>query len=211
MMQMATGTHGEKALQALDEKELLARAKANGYEAFEELVRRNQAKIYNLGLKLLGNREDAADLLQETFLKAYNALRQFQEKSAFATWLYRIATNLAFMKMRKRKLHMVRFAGVQDETGEPYQPEFPDWSENPKAHLENQELKTLLEKTIATLPCKYKTVFMLHDIEGFSTHEIGKMLDLSHAAVKSRVHRGRLFLRDRLAKYFHSGAHPGVN
>jgi len=195
----------------LSERDLLKQAKENGYAAFEELVRRNQAKIYNLGLKLFGNREDAADLLQETFLKAYGALRQFEEKSAFATWLYRIATNLAFMKMRKRKLHMVRFAGTGNDPDDSHDPEVPDWSDNPKAHLENQELKLLLEKTIDTLPCKYKTVFVLHDIEGFSTSEICKILDLSHAAVKSRVHRSRLFLKNKLSGYFSSGAHPGVN
>jgi len=204
-------TTDTKLLAELDEKGLLRRAKENDYEAFEELVRRNQGKIYNLGLKLFGNREDAADLLQETFLKAYNALRQFEEKSALATWLYRIATNLAFMKMRKKKLHMVRFTGVGNDADEPYNPEVPDWSDNPKAHLENQELKTLLEKTIETLPCKYKTVFVLHDIEGFSTQEISKILDLSHAAVKSRVHRSRLFLRDKLAGYFNATARTGAN
>lgn len=92
-----------KALALLKENELIKLAKDRNSAAFEELVKRNQARIYNLGLKLLGNKEDAADLLQETFINAYYALPKFEGKSAFSTWLYRIATNNAFMKMRKRK------------------------------------------------------------------------------------------------------------
>jgi RNA polymerase sigma-70 factor (ECF subfamily) len=200
-----------KIPQAITEKDLIRRAKQNDYEAFEELVRRNQARIYNLGLKLLGNREDAADLLQDTFLRAYNALQQFEEKSAFSTWLYRIATNLAFMKMRKKKLPMAHFTNPKGDGDASFTPEYPDWSKNPKADLENQELKALLEESIAMLPGKYRTVFILHDIEGFSTQEIGRMLNLSNSAVKSRVHRSRLFLRDKLSQYFHAGTKAGVN
>lgn len=189
----------------LTEKELLKLAKENDRSAFEELVRRNQAKIYNLGLKLLRNREDAADLLQETFIKAYNALSGFKEKSSFSTWLYRIATNFALMKMRKRKIKFVSLDFRRDDTGKDYPADIPDWSQNPKAHLENQELKRIIGNATDSLPDRYKTVFVLHDVEGFSTHDISRMMDISLSAVKSRIHRSRLFLRERLSQYFQAG------
>ncbi|MCX7705291.1 MAG: sigma-70 family RNA polymerase sigma factor [bacterium] len=201
-----------KALALLKENELIERAKNRDNAAFEELVRRNQAKIYNLGLKLLGNKEDAADLLQETFINAYYALPKFEGKSAFSTWLYRIATNNAFMKMRKKKIPLVRFETEKNDSDQ-QQVTFniPDWSNDPRAHLKNEELKMLIEKSVDALPGKYKTIFILHDIEGFSTEEISRMLNLSISAVKSRVHRSRMFLRDRLSQYFHAGFKQGVN
>ncbi len=200
-----------KALALLRENELIERAKNRDHAAFEELVKRNQARIYNLGLKLLGNREDAADLLQETFINAYYALPKFEGKSAFSTWLYRIATNNAFMKMRKKKIPLVRFEPVDDQDGKKHFTEIADWSGDPKAHLQNEELKILIEKSVNALPGKYKTIFVLHDIEGFSTEEISKMLELSVPAVKSRIHRSRMYLRDRLSQYFHNRIGSGVS
>jgi RNA polymerase sigma-70 factor (ECF subfamily) len=198
------------ALAVLKENELIEKAKNNDHAAFEELVRRNQARIYNLGLKLLGNKEDAADLLQETFINAYYALPKFEGKSAFSTWLYRIATNNAFMKMRKKKIPLVRFDTDKNESEEKHFTEIPDWSNDPRLHLKNEELKMLLEKSIESLPGKYKTIFVLHDIEGFSTEEISKMLELSVPAVKSRIHRSRMYLRDKLSQYFQSKPKEGV-
>ncbi|MCM8758567.1 MAG: sigma-70 family RNA polymerase sigma factor [Candidatus Omnitrophica bacterium] len=201
-----------KALALLKENELIERAKKHDHAAFEELVKRNQAKIYNLGLKLLGNKEDAADLLQETFINAYYALPKFEGKSAFSTWLYRIATNNAFMKMRKKKIPLVRFESEKNDSEQPTGSfNIPDWSNDPRAHLKNEELKMLIERSIDALPGKYRTIFVLHDIEGFSTEEISKMLNLSVPAVKSRVHRSRVFLRDRLSQYFRTGFKQGVN
>ncbi|MCM8764716.1 MAG: sigma-70 family RNA polymerase sigma factor [Candidatus Omnitrophica bacterium] len=201
-----------KALALLKENELIERAKNRDNAAFEELVKRNQAKIYNLGLKLLGNKEDAADLLQETFINAYYALPKFEGKSAFSTWLYRIATNNAFMKMRKKKIPLVRFETERgDSSGYEFSPGMPDWSNDPGVHMKNQELKILIEKSVNALPGKYKTIFVLHDIEGFSTEEISKMLNLSVPAVKSRVHRSRVFLRDKLSSYFQPGVKQGAN
>ncbi|HOC02097.1 MAG TPA: sigma-70 family RNA polymerase sigma factor [Candidatus Ratteibacteria bacterium] len=200
-----------KALALLKENELIKLAKDRNSAAFEELVKRNQARIYNLGLKLLGNKEDAADLLQETFINAYYALPKFEGKSAFSTWLYRIATNNAFMKMRKKKIPLVRFEQKNnDEDGRIYPAEIADWSGDPKAHLQNEELKALIEKSVNSLPGKYKTIFVLHDIEGFSTEEISKMLGLSVPAVKSRIHRSRMYLRDKLSEYFNSRIGSGV-
>ncbi len=198
------------ALAVIKEHDLIERAKNQDHAAFEELVKRNQARIYNLGLKLLGNKEDAADLLQETFINAYYALPKFEGKSAFSTWLYKIATNNAFMKMRKKKIPLVRFDSQSFSEDKKYPLEISDWSGNPKAHLHNQELKMLIEKSVDALPGKYKTIFVLHDIEGFSTEEISKMLGLSVPAVKSRIHRSRMFLRDKLSQYFQQRVEIGT-
>lgn len=200
-----------KALALLKENELIERAKNRDHAAFEELVKRNQERIYNLGLKLLGNKEDAADLLQETFINAYYALPRFEGKSAFSTWLYRIATNNAFMKMRKKKIPLVRFESEGTQDGKKNFTEIVDWSGDPKAHLQNEELKVLIEKSLNSLPGKYKTIFVLHDIEGFSIEEISKMLELSIPAVKSRIHRSRMYLRDKLSSYFSDRINSGVS
>lgn len=200
-----------KALALLKETELIERARNRDHAAFEELVRRNQDRIYNLGLKLLGNKEDAADLLQETFINAYYALPRFEGKSAFSTWLYRIATNNAFMKMRKKKIPLVRFKSEDTQDGKKHFTEIADWSGDPKAHLQNEELKVLIEKSLNSLPGKYRTIFLLHDIEGFSTEEISRMLELSMPAVKSRIHRSRMYLRDKLSHYFRNRIASGVS
>jgi len=184
------------------ETELVERAKSRDAKAFEELMLQNQGKIYNLGLKLLGNKEDAADLLQETFIKAYESLSGFEGRSAFSTWLYRIATNFALMKLRKNKKKKVSLDEIKEVSKNLYREQILDWSENPHAHLKNIELGKILENSIASLPSKYKTVFVLHDIEGFSMAKVGEILSLSIPAVKSRIHRSRLFLREKLAKHF---------
>ncbi len=187
---------------SLTETELVQRAKNGDNKAFEQLMLRNQGKIYNLGLKLLRNREDAADLLQETFIKAYQNLNDFEGKSAFSTWLYRIATNFALMKLRQRKARSVSLETMEEESRPVYNREILDWSDNPHAHLKNQELKMLLESAITSLPAKYKTVFILHDIEGFPVAKVSEILSLSIPAVKTRIHRSRLYLREKLSRYF---------
>jgi len=187
------------------ETSLVRKAKSGDTAAFEELIRLNSGKIYNLGLRLLGNREDAADLLQETFIKAYESLRHFREASAFSTWIYRIATNFAFMKMRKKKKKTISLDDFQEIIDSPRRHGDADWSRNPQAHLRNTDLKATLDDAIGALPPPYKTVFVLHDIEGLPVARVGEILSLSVPAVKSRIHRSRLFLRERLADYFHGG------
>ena len=193
--------HRINNLSDASEKVLIAAAKAGDHTAFEELVLRNERKIYNLGLKLLKNKEDAADLLQDTILQAYDSLSQFKEKAAFSTWLYRIATNFAFMRFRKKKLPVI--PDTSEENPElSFLQNVPDprESNNPIGHLKNQELKIRLEHAIGELPDLYKTVFILHDIEGYSAGEIAQMLDLSLSAVKSRIHRSRAFLREKVSE-----------
>jgi len=189
-------------LSSVSEQELISRAKAGDTRAFEELMRRNQGKIYNLGMKLLRNREDAADLLQETFIKAYESLPKFEEKSSFSTWIYRIAVNFALMKLRRDRRRKVSFDELKEAEAINDRKTILNWASSPQAHLKNTELRAIIDDAIASLPPKYRTVFLLHDIEDVPIARVGEILSLSVPAVKSRVHRSRLFLRQKLAKYF---------
>ncbi len=187
----------------MDENELVEKAKAGDTKAFEELMRRTQDKIYNLGIKFFGNKDDAADLLQETYIKAYESLPSFEGRSSFSTWLYRIATNFALMKLRKEKIKKVSIEELKELTdGTKNSIDFYDWSENPYLHYKNEELKEILNEAINSLPPKYKTIFILHDIEGLSIQEVAKILSLSVPTIKTRIHRSRLYLREKLSEYF---------
>ncbi|HOM25924.1 MAG TPA: sigma-70 family RNA polymerase sigma factor [bacterium] len=186
----------------MNEIELVERAKAGDNKAFEELVKRTQDKIYNLGLKILGNREDAADLLQETYIKAYESLQNFEGRSSFSTWLYRIATNFALMKLRKEKYKKISIDEIKEASDGSYKLEISDWSNNPHLQYKNEELREILNEAINSLPPKYKTIFILHDIEGLSLSEISEILSLSIPTIKTRIHRSRLYLREKLSEYF---------
>lgn len=181
---------------------LVERAKNGDIQAFEHLMRATSGKIYNLGYRLLRNKEDAADIMQETYMTAYENLPRFKGNSSFSTWLYRIATNFALMKMRKEKGRTVSVAQLKSAEDSVHEMEFPDWSDTPVDHLKNQELKTILDKEINALPPRYRSVFVLHDIEGLSISEVAKILSLSESAVKTRSHRSRLYLREKLSEYF---------
>jgi len=184
------------------EQELVRQAKQGDTGAFEALMQKNQGKIYNLGLRLLRNKDDAADLLQETFIKAYESLPKFRGEAAFSTWLYRIAMNFALMKMRRDRNRKVSLDELKDVAGHSYSRHVSDWSGNPHVYLKNRELKSVLDGVIASLPPKYRSVFVLHDVEGLSLAKVAKILSLSIPAVKSRVHRSRMYLRERLDEHF---------
>ncbi|MCM8818183.1 MAG: sigma-70 family RNA polymerase sigma factor [Candidatus Omnitrophica bacterium] len=186
----------------MTEIELVEKAKTGDTKAFEELVNRTKDKIYNLGIKILGNKEDAADLLQETYIKAYESLSNFEGRSSFSTWLYRIATNFALMKLRKEKYKKISIDELKNKSDGIYKKEIFDWSNNPYFFYKNEELKEILNSAINSLPPKYKTIFILHDIEGLSISEISEILSLSIPTVKTRIHRSRLYLREKLSEYF---------
>ena len=187
----------------MEENELVEKAKAGDTKAFEELMKKTQDKIYNLGIKFFGNKDDAADLLQETYIKAYESLPNFEGRASFSTWLYRIATNFALMKLRKEKFKKVSIEELRNLTDASKNSiDFYDWSENPYLHYKNEELKEILNAAINSLPPKYKTIFILHDIEGLSIQEVAKILSLSIPTIKTRIHRSRLYLREKLSKYF---------
>jgi RNA polymerase sigma-70 factor (ECF subfamily) len=185
-----------------DEPELVAAAKAGDMTAFETLVNRYERKIFRLAQNITQNREDAEDTMQEAFLKAYQHLGEFQGNSRFYTWLVRIAVNQALMKLRKRRPNQVSL-DEEIETGEESMPrEVEDWGPSPEDRYEQSELGTILNETISDLDPSFRIVFQLRDIEELSTEETADVLGLSVPAVKSRLLRARLKLRQKLNKYF---------
>lgn len=196
----------KKAAEGITEElALVQAAKGGDLEAFSELVRRYDRNIFRIAQHITHNEEDAQDVVQDAFLKAYQNLGQFQGQSKFYTWLVRIAVNEALMRLRKRRTDRTVSLDEDVETEEGSMPrEVADWSPNPEQIYGQSELGDILRKTIQGLPHGFRTVFVLRDIEGLSTEETAEMLGLSVPAVKSRLLRARLQLRERLAKYFKS-------
>jgi RNA polymerase sigma-70 factor (ECF subfamily) len=186
-----------------DEAGLVAQAQQGGVEAFTELVIRYEGNIYRLARHITQNPEDAEDVLQETFLKAYEHLRDFQGNSKFYTWLVRIAVNQSLMKLRKRKSDASVSLDDPYDTGEEnITREIAVWDPNPEQTYSREEIRTILEKAVETLPPTFRAVFALRDIEELSTEETAAFLNLSIPAVKSRLLRARLRLREKLTRYF---------
>src|SRR5579862_6118175 len=186
-----------------EEMELVRRAKRGDDSAFEELVRRYDRNVFRIAQHITQNREDAEDVVQDAFLKAYGNLNQFQGQSKFYTWLVRIAVNEALMKLRRRRPERMVSLDEDVKTEEDSVPrEIADWSPNPEQLYKQSELKDILTRTIQGLPPSFRTVFVLRDVEGLSTEETAEALGLSIPAVKSRLLRARLQLRERLSRYF---------
>jgi RNA polymerase sigma-70 factor, ECF subfamily len=186
-----------------DELALVQSAKKGDVQAFEELVRRYDRNVFRIAQHITHNREDAEDVVQDAFLKAYSNLEQFQGQSKFYTWLVRIAVNEALMKLRRVKPGRVVSLDEDVKTEEDSLPrEVADWSPNPEQQYNQAELREILTRTIQGLPTSFRTVFVLRDVEGLSTEETAEALELSIPAVKSRLLRARLQLRERLNKYF---------
>jgi RNA polymerase sigma-70 factor (ECF subfamily) len=185
-----------------DEPILVAAAKAGDISAFETLVSRYERKIFRLAQNITQNREDAEDVMQEAFLKAYEHLSGFQGNSRFYTWLVRIAVNQALMKLRKRRPNQVSI-DEDVKTGDDLIPrEIEDWGPSPEDRYKQSELAGILNSTIADLDPSFRIVFQLRDIEELSTEETAEALGLSVPAVKSRLLRARLKLRQKLDRYF---------
>jgi RNA polymerase sigma-70 factor (ECF subfamily) len=186
-----------------DEFSLVQAAKGGDVAAFGELVKRYDRNVFRIANHITQNREDAEDVVQDAFLKAYENLEQFQGNSKFYTWLVRIAVNEALMKLRRRRPGRIVSLDEDVQTDEDTMPrEVADWSPNPEQLYNQAELKDILGKTIQGLPPSFRTVFVLRDVEGLSTEETAEALNLSIPAVKSRLLRARLQLRERLNKYF---------
>src|SRR5512146_2218345 len=186
-----------------EELALVQAAKNGDLEAFSELVRRYDRNIFRIAQHITHNEEDAQDVVQDAFLKAYQNLGQFQGQSKFYTWLVRIAVNEALMRLRKRRTDRTVSLDEDVKTEEDSMPrEIADWSPNPEQQYTQGELKDILSRTIHGLPASFRTVFVLRDVEGLSTEETAEALGLSIPAVKSRLLRARLQLRERLNKYF---------
>ena len=188
-----------------DESALVAAAKAGDISAFETLVGRYERKIFRLTQNITQNREDAEDAMQEAFLKAYEHLQTFEGNSRFYTWLVRIAVNQALMKLRKRRPNVISLDEDVD-TGEDMVPrDVEDWGPSPADRYAQTELSEILTKAIGELDPPFRIVFQLRDIEELSTEETAEALELSVPAVKSRLLRARLKLRQTLNQYFRRG------
>src|SRR3954471_7127020 len=186
-----------------DETEVLSLAREGDVKAFSELVRRYEGKIFRLAQHVTGNREDAEDVLQETFMKAYEHLDQFKGDSKFYTWIVRIAVNQALMKLRRRKTDKSVSLDEQIDTGEDtLVREIAAWGEDPEERFSREELGDILDTAIQSLEPPYRSVFVLRDIDELSTEETAEALGLSVPAVKSRLLRARLQLREKLTRFF---------
>ena len=185
--------------QAETDEQLVRKSQQDDERAFGELVSRYESKVYSLALKMLRNPEDAEDVLQDTFLRAYRGIKSFKGNSTFSTWIYRITANSALMRLRKRQLPTVSIDDA-DEREAPIN--IADWAPGPVEQMLNQETQAAMTEAIDSLPPEFRQVFVLRDIEELSNAEVAEILDLSVAAVKSRLHRARLKVRNRLAPYF---------
>lgn len=186
-----------------EDERLIARIKDGDYDAFETLVHKYESRIFHHCLKFLNNQDEAEDILQETFLQVYKSLDTFRGEAAFSTWLIKIATNNCLMKIRKAKrVDIVSIDKPIEVDGSQLPREIVDWSKNPFLQVSNDEIRAVLDQAIAGLPEDKRVILVLKDVEGFSNIEIGEMLDMTVAAVKSRLHRARLYVRDIVSKYF---------
>ena len=186
-----------------DDAALVARAQAGDQEAYAALVNEYSRKIYRLAKNITQNDEDAEDVLQESFLKAYEHLSGFQGNSKFYTWIVRIAVNESLMKLRKRKGD--RFISLDEpvETGEDMvKREIAVWEDNPEQRYSREEMQQILDEAVDSLKPDFRTVFTLRDIEELSTEDTAQALGISVPAVKSRLLRARLALREKLTRQF---------
>lgn len=187
---------------AASDEALVTLVQGGDSRAFDELVVRYRDKVYRLAYKILRHEEDAAEALQDAFLSAYRGLARFKSESTFSTWLYRIATNASLMKYRKRRDHHVSLEQSQSSNESAETLEVPDWSTQPLQDLLDSETRKVMEASVEKLPEELRTVFVLRDVEGLSNAEVAEIMNLTVAAVKSRLHRARIVLRDRLNRYF---------
>ena len=185
---------------------LIAKSKKGDAAAFSSLISRYEDRIFNLAHKVCaGLPSEAEDVYQETFLTAFKTLPHFREDSNLGTWLYRIASNLCWMRFRKKRAepvgpildHPLHQEGGDESTSGA---QLRDWSDGPEELARKKALREAVEAAMGELPIDYRLVVVLRDIQGLSNEETAKAMKLSVAAVKSRLHRGRLFLRSRLDK-----------
>ncbi len=193
----------------MDERDLVARAREGDFDAFAALVTGAEGKIYHHLLRLMGNPEDAKDLLQETFLSAYRNLGSFKGGSAFSTWAYRIATNHALMKLRRKNPEVLGLDELPIPTHEELKRRtITDWAIDPKEAVLRKEVRGVMDRAIRDLPPIYRAVVVLRDIEDLSTAETAELLGITEGAVKTRLHRARIFLREALNPYFELDVEP---
>jgi RNA polymerase sigma-70 factor (ECF subfamily) len=198
----------QKSVPTDPDGELVARIQGGDVDAFEEIVERHSRRVYRTLIGVLGNADEARDGMQDTFLKAFQHISDFEGRSKFSTWLVSIASNTGIQRLRERCPEQ---SLEQEDSDEPFRPkELRAWSDDPEQLYAKSELKALVEEGVMKLPAKYRVVLMLKDIEQISIEEVGGALGLGTAAVKSRVLRGRMMLREALAPHFAKSAKGGA-
>jgi RNA polymerase sigma-70 factor (ECF subfamily) len=189
-----------------DDRELLARAQAGDMSAFESLVGKHEEKVYGLALRMTRSEADAAEIAQDTFLSAYQHLGEFRGEAAFGSWVHRIAANNALMRLRRQKVVDIvsdDLAGPEfTDRGSLAEAPESDWSKRADEKIIEDELGRAIQAATDALPEGYREVFLLKDVEGLSYEEISEMVGISIPAVKSRLHRARLALREAIDAFY---------
>jgi RNA polymerase sigma-70 factor (ECF subfamily) len=194
------------ATSVVTDEDLVARARTKDFAAFEELVDRYEDKIFRLAFRFVRNETEAKEIVQDTFLLVWRKLDTFKGDSQFGSWLYRVATNTALMRLRAQRRHpeisteelpidYLDNYGQLPAAGE-------NWAKRPDDELQSDELRRRIQKAVDELPEIYRTVFLIRDVEGLSTEETAEVLEISIPTVKTRLHRARLALRDAITRYF---------
>ena len=191
-----------------DEELVKIFAETRDEAAFDEIVSRYSDRIYGFALRITRNASDAEEVFQEVFLTLTKKLDTFRGESKFSSWLYRVTANASYMYLRSQKKHE---SNISLENYYPYDEKGTlmgrimdkDWSSRPDIMIFSKEALKIIDDSINELPESYRAVFHLRDIEGLSNEEVANILEITIPTVKSRLHRGRLFLRDKLSDYFH--------
>ena len=194
------------AAPVVSDEELVARARAKDFGAFEQLLDRYEDKIFRLAYRFVRNETEAKEVLQDTFLSIWRKLDTFKGDAQFGSWLYRVAANTALMRLRAQRRHPEISTeelpvGYLDNYGQ-LPPPGENWAKRPDDELQSDELRRHIQSAVDGLPEIYRTVFLLRDVEGLSTEETAEVLQTSVPTVKTRLHRARLALRDQITAYF---------
>lgn len=188
-----------------NEVEFLEKLKHGDREAFANLVEMTSDRIYRLALKMVANEQDAEDILQDTYIKAFRSLAGFEGKSSISTWLYRIAVNEALMMLRKKQPQFVPIGEESDDDNPdnlPQPVEIVDWCCLPEHELMSEETGSHLDEAIKKLSSLNRAVFLLRDVAGLSTKEAADVLETNESNIKTRLFRARMQLREELSAYF---------
>lgn len=189
-----------------NEADLIAEAKAGSLPAFDQLVQRYEARVFRVAQSMAHTHEDAEEIAQTAFVQAFRHLANFRGDSRFYTWLVRITINEGLMKLRRRRWNEISIDNSGDHEERVLSRELEDWRPTPEERCSHEELRGILATNIGLLPPRYRAVFQLRDVEGYSTKETARALDLSPTAVKTRLRRARIALRSSLDKYRRSAA-----
>lgn len=195
-----TGLNGDA-----EDLELIDSIHSGRTDLFQRLVEKYQTRIYNFGLKICPNPQDAEDMAQESFINVFRYLKDFRRASSFKNWLYLIASSVCQKMKRKSKFAPERELSLEEfipDDHDSVKKEIPDWAVEPSESLLNRELSDKIQSAIAELPTDHRLVLVLRDMEGFSTEETAGILHITPANVKVRLHRARLFVRDVLKEYY---------